>query len=34
LQTTFVPKAKSTEIGMLVMHRRNDGSEADILRIR
>ncbi len=34
LQTTSVPNAKSTEIGMLVMHRRNDGSEADILKIR
>ncbi len=34
LQTTAVPNAESTEIGVLVMHRRNDGAEADVLRIR
>lgn len=34
LQVTSVPNTESSEIGMLVMHRRNADSEADILRIR
>lgn len=34
LQVTAVPNSKSSEIGMLVMHRRNADSEADIVRIR
>lgn len=34
LTVTSVSQDKSSEIGMLVMHRRNAGSEADTLRIR
>jgi subtilisin family serine protease len=34
LQVTAVPYAKSTEGGVLVMHRRNAGAEADVVRIR
>jgi len=34
LQVTAVPNRKSTELGMLVMHRRNADAEADVLRFK